>query len=492
MIHLFLGPTLPASEAARALPGAIVHPPIKAGDLIRLDPRSGDVVAIVDGYFHHVAAVRHQEIMAALAVGVAVYGAASIGALRAAELHEFGMVGIGEVYELYASGTIDGDDEVAVAHLGADAGYRPLSEALVDIRRHCRDACAAGVLGSATATAIIAAARELPYDRRTYPEVLRRAGAPDEALLAFVHERGRSAKREDARLLLRRLFYTTRQRGGPRREFAPTRWHSTASERRRMSRGPDGVGVNERVVLEFLRVIARDYPDWHERVALAELARIAPRTRGYEAVSADKLGEVQAANDLGGDSLLAAQMIREDELRACLERRRAAPSSLAELRDAAAKHAIAIGLWSAAGPPPEVARMWLTDAELAKLGPVAQAARIAVRTFAYAPGTQTIAPFVQELKLSGAFAAVSNLLLQQPPIWHQRHPGADVTAWCARRWGVDQITPAAILDRGLAVTHLCQRGRPLLDTLARRAAPFYAAVHASGPYPDAPKLVAPR
>ena len=43
-------------------------------------------------------------------------GASSMGALRAAELSQFGMVGIGEVYQAFKLGRLEDDDEVAIVH----------------------------------------------------------------------------------------------------------------------------------------------------------------------------------------------------------------------------------------------------------------------------------------------------------------------------------------------------------------------------------------
>src|SRR5688572_32760283 len=48
--------------------------------------------------------------------GVRVFGAASMGALRAAELQPFGMIGVGQVFQAYRRGHLTDDDEVAVAH----------------------------------------------------------------------------------------------------------------------------------------------------------------------------------------------------------------------------------------------------------------------------------------------------------------------------------------------------------------------------------------
>ena len=57
-------------------------------------------------------------------------GAGSIGALRAAELEAFGMVGEGRIFEAYRSGVLEpydtpfeDDDEVAVVHAPAELGY---------------------------------------------------------------------------------------------------------------------------------------------------------------------------------------------------------------------------------------------------------------------------------------------------------------------------------------------------------------------------------
>ena len=81
-------------------------------------------IAIIDGYFERMAAVWHKEILLALERGIAVWGAASMGALRAAELAPFGMIGVGAIYRAFARGALDADDEVAVAHLPAEHGYR--------------------------------------------------------------------------------------------------------------------------------------------------------------------------------------------------------------------------------------------------------------------------------------------------------------------------------------------------------------------------------
>jgi len=125
--YLFVGPSLP--DAADLLAGdeITVLPPVSAGDLLRLGARPGDVVGIIDGYFHQTRAVRHKEILALLDAGVTVLGAASMGALRAAELDTFGMGGVGRIFRGYRQARLTADDEVALLRGPAEEGYRPSS-----------------------------------------------------------------------------------------------------------------------------------------------------------------------------------------------------------------------------------------------------------------------------------------------------------------------------------------------------------------------------
>lgn len=166
-LHVHVGPTLPAAEVAVRRPDAIVHPPVGHGDLLRHELASGDVVLIVDGYFHHAAAVRHKEILSLLATGVRVVGCSSMGALRAAELDRHGMVGGGVGYERYRDGVLVADDEVAVAHT-AGPGFRALSEPLAGIRHLTAEADTRGVVPPDVAASIVAAASKLHYPERSW------------------------------------------------------------------------------------------------------------------------------------------------------------------------------------------------------------------------------------------------------------------------------------------------------------------------------------
>ncbi|MFI0977633.1 TfuA-like protein [Streptomyces sp. NPDC021093] len=164
-LYLFLGPTLPAFDGPADIR---ILPPIVAGDLLRLPLREGDVVGIVDGYFHQQLSVRHKEILAVMERGVRVLGSSSMGALRAAELDVFGMHGVGQVYEDYRAGRIDGDDEVALRHGPPESGYRAMSVPLVNMRETLAAAHRNGICCRETADRIIDALHSIPYAQRTY------------------------------------------------------------------------------------------------------------------------------------------------------------------------------------------------------------------------------------------------------------------------------------------------------------------------------------
>ncbi len=225
-LYVFTGPTLSAAEGAREL-DAIFLPPAAQGDVYRAALGKPAAIGIIDGYFERVPSVSHKEVLWALSQGVHVFGAASMGALRAAELSLFGMEGIGEIFAAYARGAIEADDEVAVAHAPAEDGYRPTSEALVNIRATLAAAERCGALGAGARGAIERIAQGLFYPDRCYPIVLQRAareGVPPadvEALRAFLPAGQVNQKRLDAIALLRVM----RERFAERTPPKQVRWH---------------------------------------------------------------------------------------------------------------------------------------------------------------------------------------------------------------------------------------------------------------------------
>jgi len=179
-IFIFTGPTISPEVAGQHL-NAVYLPPVRLGDVYRVTELfSPRIIGIIDGYFNQVPAVWHKEILYAMSRGVRVFGAASMGALRAAELDQMGMTGCGEIYRAYQSGVLppfndepfEDDDEVAVIHSPAELGYLAASDAMVNIRFTLARAKQENVIDETTLQLLISIAKKLFYARRNYASIL--------------------------------------------------------------------------------------------------------------------------------------------------------------------------------------------------------------------------------------------------------------------------------------------------------------------------------
>jgi hypothetical protein len=169
---IFVGPSIAICEA-RAILDATYLPPAQQGSIVSIvGAQQPPAIGIIDGLFFQSLSVWHKEILYALDRGVRVFGAASIGALRGAELATFGMTGVGWVFEQYASGQLTDDDEVALAHGSADCGYPKMSEPLVNIRATLQQAQESGVLEALCCKEIIAAAKGIYFPERSLEQIL--------------------------------------------------------------------------------------------------------------------------------------------------------------------------------------------------------------------------------------------------------------------------------------------------------------------------------
>lgn len=175
-IIVFLGPTL-ARETAEAILPARYLPPVACGDILRCLRFKPKMIAIIDGVFEHRASVWHKEILFALEQGISVFGASSMGALRAAELAAFGMIGVGRIFESYRDGVCTDDDEVALLHDSGAGGHRALSEPMVNIRATVARAVAAGVIMPRVGELVISCAKENFYQERSLKSAAEQAGA---------------------------------------------------------------------------------------------------------------------------------------------------------------------------------------------------------------------------------------------------------------------------------------------------------------------------
>jgi hypothetical protein len=214
-VVIFTGPSLHPHEARKLL-DATFSPPIKRGDLTLLSAsKPPHVVGIIDGEFYQSLAVTPKEVLALLENGVAVYGAASMGALRAVELSRYGMIGVGSVFRLFRRGVLDADDEVALTY--CKETYRAMSQPLVNIRYALRAAVRRGILIRDDAESILSTIRTAYFPERTTKLVLSTArevagGERAQKLELFLRAEAPNMKERDAKLLLSRI----------RRDFIPS------------------------------------------------------------------------------------------------------------------------------------------------------------------------------------------------------------------------------------------------------------------------------
>jgi hypothetical protein len=205
---VFLGPSLSREEASAVL-NAEFLPPIKRGDVSRLlRERVPDAIGVVDGQFLQSFSISPKEILQAIEAGVRVFGASSMGVLRAVELEPYGMTGVGQIYRLFASGELDADDEVAMIY---DSGtLQPVSVPLVNMRVALAAARERGLISEETERLFIEEAKKTYFPERTYNSILAAVGPglPEEEvsrLRQFLATSAPDAKREDALELLRQM-----------------------------------------------------------------------------------------------------------------------------------------------------------------------------------------------------------------------------------------------------------------------------------------------
>jgi hypothetical protein len=169
---LFAGPTLATSTIEVDSINLTLYGPAKLGSVYKAVEAGFTCIGIVDGYFGNIAPVWHKEILWALSRGVLVAGAASIGALRAAELSRYGMIGVGLAYRLFAQGVLTDDDEVCVVHAPKEFGYQQLSMPLLNIRVTLRWMRRKGLISLERERILACVAKRLHFSNRTFDKIL--------------------------------------------------------------------------------------------------------------------------------------------------------------------------------------------------------------------------------------------------------------------------------------------------------------------------------
>ncbi len=200
-VMIFAGATLTEAEVRRALPGAAVGTLVERGDLHRAIDAGVQVVGIVDGTFLSNVAMSPIEIVDALRVGVRVFGAGGVGALRAVELAHFGMTGCGRIFERIAQTRYFRDDDLGPVRAGQTPTDRPL--ALIEFELSCEASVAQGRLTEAHARRLVRSLREVHFSRRSFEALA--AKTRDDALreaVATVRKHHVDHKRLDAKAML--------------------------------------------------------------------------------------------------------------------------------------------------------------------------------------------------------------------------------------------------------------------------------------------------
>lgn len=176
------------------------YDPAAAGDILQLSGRDYDRVCLIDGFFDDRPAPWHKEIMVLMAEGVEVFGASSMGALRAAELDRHGMVGFGRIYQAFRSGLLSGDDEVALIHAPRSLGWAPLSVPLVELRATLCLLVRRRTLDGVTARRVLRVASEIFYADRDWPEMVRQCVETgiDKAIMSMIEQAHVPLKFQDA------------------------------------------------------------------------------------------------------------------------------------------------------------------------------------------------------------------------------------------------------------------------------------------------------
>ena len=211
-IIIYLGPSLPLEEAKYILSSdskreVLYAPPIRRGDIPKAVSEGFDIIGIIDGVFFRESAVSPRELMEVLKSGVKIYGASSMGALRASELDRYGMIGVGKIYQWYRGGILNSDDEVALSFDSEE--FIPISEPLVNIRETIKKATNQNIISPEESEILFKSAKSLYFPERRWNKIIENSekilGNKLSNFSLFVKSNRVDIKKEDAILLLKKI-----------------------------------------------------------------------------------------------------------------------------------------------------------------------------------------------------------------------------------------------------------------------------------------------
>lgn len=222
---LFSGPTLSGLVRDGRLsghPDIVCRGPAAQGDVARAVLEGATVIGLVDGRYEDVAAPWHKEILFALASGVTMLGAGSLGALRAAECAAYGMIGLGEIHSRYMRGELYDDADVAQSHGPEEVDHLPLTEALVNVEATLKRLVEIGEIDAGFFAGAMRAARSIFFKHLDFEAVAQRLAIDEDRRRAFVAAARANRvdrKRADALLLVEAMARLPATRVPP-----PTAW----------------------------------------------------------------------------------------------------------------------------------------------------------------------------------------------------------------------------------------------------------------------------
>ena len=318
---VFAGPTIRHEEVLQHL-DCVCLPPISHGDILRILPDKPDAIGIIDGYFEGAPSVWHKEILYALDQGVRVYGSSSMGALRAMELHPFGMQGVGQIFEWYRDGVVLDDDEVAVLHGPAEVDFMVASEPMVNIRATLALAVEHRIIERDQESALLRIAKGTFYKKRRWVSLLDACGevlkdktlAP--SVMQWLQQNHVDLKGQDALRMLDTMNQDNRQnstRPETHIHFEWTQvWDLAYRESQRSRVTARTLGIDEKRVLDQLRLDPDRYERYHDKSLLSWMSTHQTEPFVQDSALKEALKQFRARNKLASRTQLTNYMRRAD------------------------------------------------------------------------------------------------------------------------------------------------------------------------------------
>ena len=231
-IKIYSGLSLDEKTVKRFFPDAETCGPIKRSDLIGDIKRQVHVVGIVDGEFLQSRAVSPTDIMDALRCGLKVYGSSSMGAIRAAELDSYGMIGCGKIYEFIKRTPYFKDDHLGLVFY---KGYSAFNYAYLDFVFGLEQLCSDGEISTGDLRTLIRYYKKLHFSERNMHTLKMRISNESShpanmvKLLDKITKKIKSTKTADGIVLLKKIKNDIRQNQktnyslSSRLQYAPAR-----------------------------------------------------------------------------------------------------------------------------------------------------------------------------------------------------------------------------------------------------------------------------